>query len=102
MIMISLIFGLLLTLVMYLAYMFVIAFTIWMAIDAGKQDRFWWVLLVIAIPLIGPFTYYFTEKKHEYAKAPSHHIHDSETEGQHEQAPHKHGHGAEHKEVDNS
>jgi Flp pilus assembly protein TadB len=60
-----------------------------MAVDAGKQDRFWWLTVVIAVPVIGPAAYYFTEKKHEYARAPVHHVHQSETEEQHEKAPKK-------------
>ncbi len=87
---IGIILGILTTLVVYIAYMFVIAFTFWMAVDAGKQDRFWWVLIVLGIPLIGPAVYFFTEKKHEYAKIPSHHIHNSPTEMQHEASHQKH------------
>lgn len=81
--------GMIMTLVVYAAYIFVIAFTLWMVVDAAKQDRFWWVVLIIGIPFVGSGVYFFTEKKHEYAKAESHHIHQSETEAQHESAPHK-------------
>ena len=80
------------TLLIYAAYLLFFAFTLWMAVDAAKQDRFWWVVIVLGIPVAGSLAYYFTEKKHEYAKAPSHHIHTSETEVQHETSPHKHGH----------
>lgn len=90
MIIFAFIFGMLLTFVTYASYVFLIAFTLWMAIDAGKQDRFWWMVLIIGIPFVGGFAYYFTEKKHEYAKASPHHIHDSETESQHENAPSAH------------
>ncbi len=75
--------------VVTVCYVLVISFTAWMAIDAGKQDRFWWLVCIIGIPVIGPAIYYFTEKKHEYVKIPPHHIHDSETEEQHEHAPKK-------------
>lgn len=51
-------------------YIFSIAFTLWMAIDAGKQDKFWWLLLIIGIPLVGAVIYYFVEKKGDYAKMP--------------------------------
>ena len=81
--------GMAITLVVYSAYIFVIAFTLWMAVDAAKQDRFWWIVLIIGIPFVGSGVYFFTEKKHEYAKAESHHIHESETESQHESTPHK-------------
>lgn len=60
------------------------SFVIWMLVDAAKQDRFWWVVLILGVPFVGAAVYYLTEKKHEYAKAPSHHIHQSETEAQHE------------------
>jgi thiol:disulfide interchange protein len=85
----GMIVSLLITLVVALCYILVISFTIWMIIDAGKQDRFWWLVCIIGLPVIGPSAYYFTEKKHEYAKIPPHHIHGSETEEQHEKAPKK-------------
>jgi ABC-type nickel/cobalt efflux system permease component RcnA len=66
------------------AYLLVLSFTLWMAVDAAKQDRFWWIVCIIGLPVVGGAVYYFTEKKHEYAKISSHHIHDSETESQHE------------------
>lgn len=70
-------------------YIVLFAFTIWMMVDAAKQDRFWWLVLVLGVPVVGPAVYYFTEKKHEYVKAEPHHIHESETEEQHEKAPKK-------------
>lgn len=85
----GIIFGAFVTLIVAVCYIITIAFTVWMAIDAGKQDRFWWLTLIIGIPIIGPAAYYFTEKKHEYVKAPVHHVHESETEEQHEKAPKK-------------
>lgn len=85
----GIIVSLLITLVVALCYILVISFTIWMIVDAGKQDRFWWLVCIIGLPIIGPSAYYFTEKKHEYAKIPPHHIHGSETEEQHEKAPKK-------------
>ena len=83
----GLIMGAMMTLVTYGAYIVIISFTLWMAIDAGKQDRFWWVVLIVGIPIVGSAAYYFTEKKHEYAKEETHHVHDSETESQHEKTP---------------
>lgn len=80
----GLILGALMTVVVYCAYILIISFTLWMAIDAGKQDRFWWLTLIIGIPVIGSAAYFFTEKKHVYAEAPSHHIHTSQTEIEHE------------------
>jgi len=80
------------TIIIYSAYIIVIGFTLWMAVDAAKQDRFWWVVLVIGVPIVGSVAYYYTEKKHEYAKAPVHHIHESETEKEHEVTPKKLAH----------
>lgn len=89
MILFGIIFGAIMLGVVTACYILVIAFTIWMAIDAGKQDRFWWLVCIIGIPVIGSSVYYFTEKKHEYAKLTVHHVHESETEDQHEHAPKK-------------
>jgi ABC-type multidrug transport system fused ATPase/permease subunit len=85
----GMIFGALVTLVVVFCYIITISFTVWMIVDAGKQDRFWWLTFIIGVPIIGPAVYYFTEKKHEYIKAPIHHLHESETEEQHERAPRK-------------
>jgi uncharacterized membrane protein (DUF485 family) len=87
MILFGIILGAFMTLVVYGAYILLIAFTLWMAVDAAKQDRFGWVVLIVGIPIIGGGVYYFTEKKHEYAKIESHHIHTSQTEAEHEKAP---------------
>jgi hypothetical protein len=78
------------TFIIYCAYLLAFAFIFWMAVDAGKQDRFWWIVFILGVPVVGAAVYYFTEKKHEYAKAPVHHVHTSETESQHEKAPHAH------------
>ncbi|MEN9881559.1 MAG: hypothetical protein RLZZ308_742 [Candidatus Parcubacteria bacterium] len=83
----GMLFAFTLTILTYTAYIVIISFTLWMAVDAAKQDRFWWVALVVGVPLVGPALYFFTEKKHEYKKAPSHHVHTSQTEEQHEQSP---------------
>jgi hypothetical protein len=87
---VGLLVGMIVTAIVFSAYVLLGVFIFWMAVDAAKQDRFWWVVLVLGIPGIGAAVYYVTEKKHEYAKAESHHIHDSETESQHEQTPHPH------------
>ena len=70
-------------------YVMLFSFTLWMVIDAGKQDRFWWMTIILIVPIVGPGAYYLTEKKHEYAHAPNHHVHNSETEDQHEKSPEK-------------
>jgi ABC-type nickel/cobalt efflux system permease component RcnA len=89
---VALVLGGIMSIVVAFCYVLLIAFTVWMAVDAAKQDRFWWLTVVIGVPVIGPAAYYFTEKKHEYARAPIHHLHTSETEEQHEKAPKKRKH----------
>lgn len=49
-------------------YVLAAAFVIWMSVDAAKQDKFWWLVLVIGLPLIGAIVYYFVEKKGDYMK----------------------------------
>lgn len=80
-------FALLVGVVTYTAYVLAISFTAWMAVDAAKQDRFLWLVLIVGVPLIGPVVYFFVEKKHEYKRAQVRHVHKSETEEQHEKAP---------------
>lgn len=89
MIIFELLLGMMTTMIVYAAYILVISFTLWMSVDAAKQDRYWWVVLIIGVPIIGSAVYFFTEKKHLYAEAPSHHIHTSETEKEHETSPKK-------------
>ena len=84
--------GMILEVIMYGAIIIVFSFSAWMCVDAAKQDRFWWIVIILGVPIIGPAVYYFTEKKHDYAKAKSHHIHDSETEAQHETSHEHHEH----------
>ena len=91
MILFNLLFGALITFIVAACYIIMIAFTIWMLIDAGKQDRFWWLTVIIGVPVVGAAVYYFTEKKHEYRQAPIHIVHTSETEQQHEKSPKKKG-----------
>lgn len=92
MIFIAMITSAIMTLVTYGAFIIILSFMAWMVVDAGKQDRFWWVVIIVGVPFIGGAVYYLTEKKHEYAKAPSHHIHDSQTEAQHETSHPHHEH----------
>ena len=89
MIVLNFLLGSTVTLIVAVCYIITIAFTVWMMIDAGKQDRFWWLTVIIGVPVIGPAVYYFTEKKHEYRSAPLHYVHTSETEQQHEKTPKK-------------
>jgi hypothetical protein len=80
-------FALFVSVITYALYVLVFSFTTWMAVDAGKQDRFLWVLIILGLPVVGPVIYFFVEKKHEYKRAPVHRVHKSETEEQHEKAP---------------
>ncbi len=86
---IGIIVGIVAYTVTFVAFTVVVSFLVWMLADAAKQDRFWWIVIMLGVPIIGPAVYYLTEKKHQYAKAPSHHIHTSQTEAQHE-ASHEH------------
>lgn len=57
-----------LTAAVILAYVFVGSFIIWMAVDAAKADKFWWLVLIVGVPIVGATVYYFTEKRHDYAR----------------------------------
>ena len=52
----------LVSLIVVMCYVLVLTFTLWMAIDAGKQDRFWWLTIIIGVPVIGAATYYFNSR----------------------------------------
>jgi hypothetical protein len=80
-------FGMMISFLIIMCYVVAISFTLWMAIDAGKQDRFWWLVLIVSIPIIGAVIYFITEKKHEYGKVEPHHLHTTQTEEEHEHAP---------------
>jgi len=58
--------GVLLTALLYVAYIFLFAFILWMAVDASKQDKFWWVVLILGMPIVGATVYYFVEKHKDY------------------------------------
>jgi peptidoglycan/LPS O-acetylase OafA/YrhL len=53
---------------LYACYVAIFSFTFWMAIDAGKADRFLWIVIIVGVPIIGPATYFFVEKKREYKR----------------------------------
>ncbi len=56
--------------VVFFLYAILLAFLIWMIVDAAKQDKFWWIVLIFGLPILGAIIYYFTEKKHDYVKIP--------------------------------
>ena len=65
----SLIFTGILTIAFFvLAYVFGLSFVIWMAVDAAKQNKYWWIVLVVGLPLIGAIVYFFVEKNGDYMK----------------------------------
>lgn len=45
-------------------------FIVWMAMDAGKNGRFLWLLAILGVPFIGSIVYFFVEKKHDYMRLP--------------------------------
>lgn len=49
-------------------YIIVLSFMAWMIVSAAKHDQFWWIVLQLALPLVGSLIYYFTEKAHLYKK----------------------------------
>lgn len=51
-------------------YVVLLSFLLWMLVDAAKQDKFWWIVLILILPILGAVIYYFTEKQHDYVKMP--------------------------------
>lgn len=45
-----------------------ISFMLWMAVDAARGDKFWWIVLILGLPFAGSFIYFFVEKKRDYLK----------------------------------
>lgn len=60
-------FALALLALMFVASWIVIAvlcaFWLWMIIDAAKNDRVWWLVLIIGLPVVGFLIYYLTHKR---------------------------------------
>lgn len=54
--------------VCFILYVVAAAFILWMLVDAAKQDNFWWLVIILGIPIIGAIMYYFLEKKRDYVK----------------------------------
>ncbi len=54
--------------VCFILYVIAAAFILWMLVDAAKQDNFWWLVIILGIPIIGAIMYYFLEKKRDYVK----------------------------------
>lgn len=64
----------------YMFYVIAFAFLVWMAVDAAKQDKFWWLVIVVGLPVLGSIVYYFVEKKKDYMTTTGHlgHVHRKE------------------------
>lgn len=45
-----------------------LSFMLWMAVDAAKADKFWWIVLILGLPFAGSCIYYFVEKRRDYLK----------------------------------
>lgn len=52
----------------YTLYIMALSFILWMAVDAGKNDKFWWIVIIVGVPGIGALVYFFVEKKGDYMK----------------------------------
>lgn len=60
--------GLLVFAIANLLLLFALSFMVWMVIDAGRQDKFWWIVFILGFPIVGAIVYFFVEKKHDYMK----------------------------------
>lgn len=60
--------GLLVFAIANLMLLLALSFMAWMVIDAGKQDKFWWIVFILGLPFVGAIVYFFVEKKQEYMK----------------------------------
>ena len=51
-----------------LLFLLMLFFMLWMAVDAAKGDKYWWIVLILGVPLVGSIVYYFVEKKRDYSR----------------------------------
>ena len=65
---ISALVGILIMITIILIYVLAVSLIIWMIVDAAKNNKYWWIVLIIGIPVIGAIIYYFVEKKGDYLK----------------------------------
>jgi uncharacterized membrane protein YeiB len=56
----------------FLIYVVLFSFIFWMAVDAAKQDKVFWLFIIIGLPVIGSAVYYFVEKKKDYVTTSGH------------------------------
>lgn len=43
-------------------------FILWAAVDALRNGRIWWFVIIVGMPIVGATVYFFVEKKHDYLK----------------------------------
>jgi hypothetical protein len=60
--------GVLVFAILNFLFLLILSFMVWMAVDAAKGDKYWWIVLILGLPLIGGVVYFFVEKKHDYSK----------------------------------
>lgn len=60
--------GILAVVITLATYVFTLGFIILMMIDSLKNGKILWFVGIVLFPLVGAVVYYFTEKKHDYAK----------------------------------
>ncbi|MDQ5962477.1 MAG: hypothetical protein QG653_284 [Patescibacteria group bacterium] len=56
----------------FVFYVVAFSFLFWMAVDAAKQDKIFWLLIIVGLPLVGSIIYYFVEKKKDYVTTSGH------------------------------
>ena len=60
--------GIVLVMITLATYVFSLGFIVWMMIDSLMNKKILWFIGIVIFPLVGAIVYYFTEKKHDYAK----------------------------------
>ena len=60
--------GIVLVMITLATYVFSLFFIVWMMIDALTHKKILWFIGILLFPLVGAIVYFFTEKKHDYAK----------------------------------
>jgi hypothetical protein len=77
---IGMVFSLLIVVLILFVYVSIISFMIWMVVDAAKNDKILWVLIIVGLPVVGSIIYYFTEKKEDWPFSPHHKKHEHHIE----------------------
>jgi NADH:ubiquinone oxidoreductase subunit 6 (subunit J) len=69
-VLVGVVFGFVAQVLVYVAYIVSLSFMLWMIVDAAKQDKYIWLAIMVALPVVGSIVYFFVEKEHEYEKIP--------------------------------